>query len=252
MSEVLPVFIGYDDRVDEAYRVCRHSIVARSSKAVRVMPLKHKPLRNAGLFDRPWRISESGQYVDERDGKPFSTQFSHSRFIVPAYAKSLSISGWALFLDCDFLLKADIAELFALADNDYAAMCVMHEHVPDEALKMDGVEQTRYHRKNWSSLVLFNLDHPLNADLTVDAVNHKPGSWLHAFGWLPDEALGGLPKEWNWIEGVTPRHLRPKAVHYSAGGPWFEECRDVAYAQEWIAERAGMSRIRASDMRAVA
>ena len=248
-DKTLHVFIGYDDREDEAYKVCRYSIVRRSSEAVSVHPLKHKPLRDMGLFDRPWRISESGQYVDERDGRPFSTQFSHSRFLVPEYAKKLGISGWALFVDCDFLFRANLAHLFELADPEYALMCVQHEHIPDETLKMDGVEQTRYYRKNWSSLMLFNLDHPLNKDLDIDAVNHKPGSWLHSFGWLPDEAIGDLPAAWNWIEGVSPRILPPKAVHYSVGGPWFENYRDVAFAQEWIAERAMMSRIRAADLR---
>ena len=35
----------------------------------------------------------------------------------------------------------------------FAVMCVHHEYQPTESWKMDGVPQTRYPRKNWSSEV---------------------------------------------------------------------------------------------------
>jgi hypothetical protein len=237
---MLNVFVGYDDREDEAYRVCHFSIANRTPETVAIRPLKHRPLRQLGLFTRPWRITESGQYVDERDGKPFSTQFSHSRFLVPAYARHLGVTEkWALFCDCDFMFRADLRELFALADDRFAVMCVKHRHKPAEGLKMDGMAQTQYRRKNWSSLVLFNLHHPANAALDAKTVNEQPGSWLHAFGWLRDKQIGEFPPEWNWIEGASPE-IEPKAVHFSAGGPWFPEYADVRYADEWRMVRAQM------------
>lgn len=240
-NPLLPIYIGWDTREQEAYDVLRHSIIDRTQSATYIRPLKHRQLRDQGLFDRPWRIGETGQYVDERDGKPFSTEFSHSRFLTPYLARrDVSATGWALFLDCDFLLQADIKHLFDLTEDRFAVMCVKHHHNPTDTVKMDGVAQTQYHRKNWSSLVLFNLAHPLNADLTPDVVNHKPGSWLHAFGWLPDEAIGEIGPEWNWIEGVTPDSVHPKAVHYSAGGPWFDSYENVRWSNEWKAERARM------------
>ena len=55
-----------------------------------------------------------------------------------------------LFLD-------DPAKLFALADDQFAVMVVKHDHQPTETTKMDGQLQTVYARKNWSSVILWNL-----------------------------------------------------------------------------------------------
>jgi len=240
-SEVLPIYIGWDSREQDAYEVCRFSIIDRTKASTYIRPLKHRTLRAEGLFDRPWRVGETGQYVDERDGKPFSTEFSHSRWLTYLLAKrDVPSAKWAAFMDCDFLFQANIKELFALADERFAVMCVKHRHTPTDSVKMDGVAQTSYHRKNWSSLVLFNLQHPLNADLTVDVVNHKPGSWLHSFSWLKDEDIGELPPEWNWIQGVSP-DVTPKAVHYSEKAPWF-----IEHGGLWELERSRMRNPRPS------
>lgn len=239
---MIHAFIGYDDREDEAYRVCRFSLVRRASDAVCVHPLKHKMLRQLGLFWRPWNVEGlTGQYVDGIDGRPFSTQFSHTRFLVPAYAQELKIDAtWVLFVDCDFLFMADVGTLLSLAEPDKAVMVVQHEHKPRETLKMDAVTQTTYRRKNWSSLILWNLSHEANKVLTPDMVNNRPGGWLHAFSWLPDGLIGSLPVGWNWIEGISPPVERPGAVHYSVGGPWFEGYENCAYAREWLSERGLM------------
>lgn len=238
---MLNVFVGYDAREDEAYRVCQFSIVSRASKPVNIVPMKHRELRRVGLFDRPWRIDERGQYFDERDGKPFSTEFSHSRFLVPAYAAQLGISqGWVLFCDCDFLFQADIANLFALADPAYAVMVVKHTHKPPEGLKMDGVAQLRYRRKNWSSLVLWNLGHGANDQMTASLANTLAGSALHAFGWLKNKEIGTLPQEWNFLVGYTKAtDSAIKALHFTDSGPWMREPRDDP-DRLWINEQSRM------------
>lgn len=59
----------------------------------------------------------------------------------------------ALFCDLDFMFRDDIKKLFALADDRYAVMCVQHDYQPPEETKMDGRTQTKYARKNWSSLM---------------------------------------------------------------------------------------------------
>lgn len=234
MDEVLPVFIGYDAREHEAYEVCRRSLVRRSSQALYIQKLSMDGLRQSGIYHRPQRANGNG-FVDLRDGKPFSTAFAFTRFLVPAL---MQYDGWALFCDCDFLFLSDIAGLFALSDDRYAAMCVKHQHDPAEASKMNGVEQTRYRRKNWSSLVLWNCGHPANGWLTESAVNFKSGQHLHAFEWLKDSEIGELPVSWNWLSGVSaPLEDRlPDAVHYTLGGPWFSECRDVPLADLWLEE----------------
>lgn len=241
---MINVFVGYDSREDEAFQVCRFSLTERSSVEVKVYPIKHKALRHAGLFNRGWRVKgDTGQYIDERDGKPFSTEFSHSRFLVPDYAKALGIrEKWVLFCDCDFLFLEPVERLFELADDRYAVMVCKHNHCPSEIKKMDGVMQTSYPCKNWSSLILWNLRHPLNQKLNSYRVNTESGSWLHQFKWLPEDAIGALPLEWNWIEGAVPGDLNPSAVHYSVGGPWFDDYRNVKYADKWVEERSVMRR----------
>ena len=77
----LLVCVGYDSREDIAYQVCRHSIYRRSTLPIEIYPLKHKELRDRGIFWRPWLTAGSGQTVDCIDGRPFSTAFSHTRFL---------------------------------------------------------------------------------------------------------------------------------------------------------------------------
>jgi len=132
--------------------------------------------------------------------------------------------------------------LFDLADDKYAVMVVKHQHVPTEQEKMDGQKQTKYYRKNWSSLILWNCGHPANAALTPDAVNRETGSFLHRFSWLKDEEIGALPETWNWLEGwsTKPASGHPSVVHYTRGGPWFDEWKDVDYADLWLKEAAAL------------
>lgn len=236
MSDVLSIYIGYDQREEEAWNVCRQSLERRASTALHIVKLEERALRFNGWYDRPWRV-ENGQKIDARDEKPFSTDFSFTRFLVPALALH---QGWALFCDCDFLFTADVEVLFGLADPKYAVQVVKHQHDPSETVKMDGVRQTKYHRKNWSSLILWNCEHPSNRLLTTQAINHEPGQWLHAFGWLRDEEIGDLPLTWNWLSGVNEPldgEKVPNAIHYTLGGPWFENWRHVPYADLWMKER---------------
>ncbi|MFG0316881.1 MAG: glycosyltransferase, partial [Planctomycetota bacterium JB042] len=132
--------------------------------------------------------------------------------------------------------RADVAELFSLVNDRYALMCVQHDHRPEENVKMDGQVQTRYRRKNWSSLMLWNCDHPGNERLTPELVNGLPGRDLHRFCWLEDREIGALPGAWNWLEGISDPAVDPKAVHFTRGGPWHEGFEDVRYADEWRSE----------------
>lgn len=154
----------------------------------------------------------------------------------------MEYKGWALFMDADMIFLSDISKLFALVDDKYAVMVVKHQqHIVKEYVKMDGREQQRYHRKNWSSFILWNCSHPLNRQMTPEKVSFMPGLDLHTFSWLPDSAIGSLPFSYNYISGVSPKlppesGYRPDVIHYTDGGPWFENCRDVPYAQMWMDE----------------
>jgi lipopolysaccharide biosynthesis glycosyltransferase len=231
----LKVYVGYDQREHAAYEVCRHSLIRRSSLPVDCRPLTIDGLRRQGWYSREHYLV-NGQRFDFQDKKPFSTDFSFSRFLVPALE---NYQGWALFLDCDFLIRGDIAQLFEDADKDKAVLCVKHHHEPEEGLKMDGVLQTRYRRKNWSSLVLWNCGHPSNRRLTVENANTRPGAWLHAFEWLEEHEIGMLPADWNFLVGwdKLPYNEVPRGLHYTSGGPWFSDTQDVPYADLWLRER---------------
>lgn len=170
------------------------------------------------------------------DQKPFSTEFSHTRFLVPAL---MTYHGWALVMDSDMIFLSDIAKLFALCDDKYAVMCVKHEHHPKAGEKMDGQLQQPYFRKNWSSFMLINCGHDANKCLTPNDVNTASGSDLHSFAWLDDKHIGSLPYTYNYITTVSPPlpvKEYPDVIHYTEGGPWFPNCADVTYAEKWTEE----------------
>jgi hypothetical protein len=232
MPDPLRIFVGWDHREPEAFEVCRFSLERRASVPVDVKPIKLDELRAQGLYSR--------------DQDPLaSTEFTYSRFLTPALAK---FDGLALFCDCDFLWLADVAELFAAVDPGKAVHCVKHDYRPTETTKMDGKQQTLYPRKNWSSLMLFNCSHPSVRSLTPEVVNRESGAYLHQMKWAADDEIGGLPLDWNWLEGWSEKPVRgePKAVHFTRGGPWFEQWRDVEYGDRWLAERAAMAEQRTS------
>ncbi|XP_039145966.1 protein CDI-like [Dioscorea cayenensis subsp. rotundata] len=220
------VFVGYDPREEVAFDVCKHSLLKHSSIPLTITPIKQSELRSGGLY---WRDR----------GPTESTEFSFTRFLTPFLA---SYSGWALFIDCDFLYTSDIAPLLSLIDDRFAIMCVKHEYAPKEATKMDGAVQTVYPRKNWSSMVLYNCGHPKNrAALTPEVVSTQSGAYLHRFMWLDDDEIGEVPFVWNFLVGhnkVDPEDPEtfPKVLHYTSGGPWFERYKDCEFADLWLKE----------------
>ena len=221
---MIKVFIGYDPREAVAYSVLAHSIHARSSVPVAIIPLMLREL--------------TGMLTRERHPLQ-STDFSFSRFLTPALS---DFTGWSVFMDCDMLVLDDIAELFALRDDRYAVMVVKHEHVPREEKKFLDQPQTPYQKKNWSSVMLFN-----NARcraLTPDYVNTASGLELHQFKWLPgDDLIGEIPSRWNHLVGYSPPRTDVSLVHYTLGGPYFEEYQECEYAQEWRQEQQAMLRV---------
>jgi hypothetical protein len=228
MAAPFRIFIGWDQREPEAFDVAKFSLTRRASIPVSVTPIKVAELRAQGLY--------------RRDADPLAaTEFTYTRFLTPALA---GYSGWALFCDCDFLWLGDIAGLLEYTQAPKAVYCVQHDYRPKEATKMDGAVQTVYPRKNWSSLMLFNCDHPSVQDLTPEVVNRESGAYLHRMQWAADDEIGALPVDWNWLEGWNekPTQGTPKAVHFTRGGPWFENWRHVDYGDLWLAEREAMER----------
>ena len=224
---MIRVYVGWDPRDELAYRACIASLHAHASVPVDVIGLRDHLLRKAGLYWRPYHVEEGGQMVDGRDGRPFSTQFAFTRFAIPLIDRS---DDWVVFCDSDMLWRADIADLIALAEDDKTVMCVQHDYQPAETVKMDGVSQAVYARKNWSSLMLLR---PARCKrLTPYVVNNSGGRWLHAFSWVLDEDLGALPERWNWLEGWSSPDVDPAIVHHTRGTP--DMIGDaIPYADEW-------------------
>ena len=216
-------FIGYDSREDIAYRVCKQSLLKYASIDLNIIALKLYELIAKGFYKSP---------IDPLA----STDFTYSRFLI---ASLMGFKGWAVFCDCDFLFMEDVSKLFSNLSDDKALYCVQHDYKPKEKHKMDGQQQTIYPRKNWSSFIVFNCSHPSNKNLDVKLVNKETGSFLHQFKWLKDDEIGSLDERGNWLEGWTSNHNKnnPYAVHYTRGGPWFEEWYDVEFAEEWLKER---------------
>ncbi len=223
-ADPVKVFIGYDPKETVAFTVLSHSIHRHSSVPVSITPIMLSQLD--GVF--------------KRERNPLqSTEFSFSRFLAPWLC---NYEGWAVFMDCDMIVRDDIAKLWALRDDRYAVLCVQHDYEPAETEKFLGQVQTKYAKKNWSSVMLFN-----NAKcraLTPGYVNTATGLELHQFKWLESDSLiGKLPPRWNHLVGEYAPNPDAALVHYTIGGPYFDEYRDCDFSAEWFAERDAALRV---------
>ena len=218
---MIPVYIGFDTREAVAYSVLAYSIQRHATEPVSITPLM---------------LSQLGS-VFTREKHPLqSTEFSFTRFLTPYLS---GYTGWSLFMDCDMLVREDIARLWALRDERYAVMAVKHEHVPRETEKFLGMPQTKYEKKNWSSVMLFN--NARCTALTPDYVNQASGLELHQFKWLAtDEDIGALPQRWNHLVGYNEPRSDAALVHYTLGGPYFPEYDGCEYSAEWHEEKERM------------
>lgn len=212
----LPIYIGYEEREHKAYEVCKRSIDVHKTPNVSTHKLRSQDIE---LYDRNW-------------GEPQSTDFTFTRFWVP-YLNGFQ--GWAMFVDCDFLFLADPYRILRHCTGDKAVYVVKHPpYVPHTEIKMDGISQHKSFRKNWASLIVFNCSHPSNKVLTPEYLNnHRPGLDFHQLKWLKDDEIGSIPLEWNCLDDYY--HLEnPKAIHYTDGGPWFENYKQTMYSDLWL------------------
>lgn len=222
------IFIGYDAREAEAFSVCRESVRHRLNAPVPTRGLVLSVLRKGGLYTRPTDMRD-GRLWDVISGAPMATEFAISRFLVPTLARR----GWALFMDCDMLVMENLHMLFRNLDPRKAVYCVKHQHEPTNTHKMDGQLQTFYARKNWSSFMVFNCEHPSNKALDLEMVNSLPGRDLHRFCWLKDDEIGELDPAWNYLVGHSDPKIQPKVIHWTNGGPWFKEYENEPYSDDW-------------------
>lgn len=219
-SKVLNVFIGYDPVETVAWHTLVQSIINTSSVPVSFTPLNLRHLKEC--------------YFREHDIRQ-SNEFSFSRFLVPYLS---SFNGYSLFVDCDMMFRGDIALLFneIREKDDIAVMVVKHDYKSKISVKYLDKIQYDYPRKNWSSVILFNNEHPDNRCLTPEYISKADAATLHRFAWLKDENIGGLHVSWNWLVGeyeLGEVDFDIRNVHWTLGGPYFKEFHDVDFSDEW-------------------
>jgi hypothetical protein len=221
--EPVRIFIGYDPREAVAFSVLAFSIHRRASVPVTIAPLM---------------LSQLGRLMTRERHPLQSTDFAFSRFLTPLLS---GYAGWSLFTDCDMLMLDDVAKLWSLRDERYAVQVVKHDHRPREDSKFLGAPQTRYEKKNWSSVILFN--NARGRALSAEYVNSATGLELHQFKWLGDDSLiGELPPRWNHLVGYSAPSRDVSLAHFTLGGPYFDEYRDCEFAPAWRAELDAMQR----------
>jgi len=214
---MIKIFIGYDPREKVAYHTLVQSIIENASEPVSISPIAKKHLGN--IYQRTRTVKES-------------TEFSLTRFLTPYLS---GFDGWSIFMDCDMIVTSDIKTLWGLRDDKYAVMCVKHDYTPSSERKFLDQIQTVYPKKNWSSVMLFN--NAKCTSLTPELVQYEDGLFLHQFKWLEsDDLIGEIPHTWNFLVGEEEKLNNgklPDLIHYTLGGPYFEDYKGCDYEEVW-------------------
>ena len=210
---MIDIFVGFDKREAVAYHVFCQSVLEKSSAPVRFTPLALNTL--------------AGYVETHTDG---SNQFIYSRFLVPFL---MNYEGWAIFADGDMICQEDIVKLWDIRDNSKAVMVVKHDYETKSHSKYLGNKNENYPRKNWSSIVLWNCGHVLNRCIDLNYVMTHSGAHLHRFSWLPDNLIGDIPVEWNWLTTEYPDNKNAQLLHFTLGTPCFKTYWNCDMAEVW-------------------
>jgi hypothetical protein len=226
------IWIGFDPREAAAFAVARESVQKHVPRQWPVYGLVLSKLIERGLYTRPMEMRPGVDCAimwDVLSDAPMSTQHACARFLVPHLAQF----GWAVFMDGDMMVRAPMSPMIHALDRKFAVYCVKHRFDPPAGVKMDGQQQTRYARKNWSSFLVFNVDHPSNKRLTLEIINTLPGRDLHRLCWLQDHEIGELPPEWNFLVGHTDPAVEPKCIHWTSGTPDMRGYENAPFSDDW-------------------
>ena len=212
------IFIGFDNREPIGYHVLSHSILENSSIPVTITPIKLENLKK--FYKRKKTIKDS-------------TDFSISRFLTPYLS---NFKGYSLFVDCDFIIRADIIDLIKIIKKNpnKAIWCVKHKnYIPKEKVKFLNEKQLPYDKKNWSSFVIYN--NKKCKILTPKFIEKANGLYLHQFKWIKnDNMIGSLPSSWNVLVGEKIIKKNFKALHFTKGGPYFKQYRKCQGSKYWF------------------
>jgi len=210
---MINLFVGFDPREAVAYHVFCNSIIQNTSVPVQITPLA---------------LSQLQEFNETHDDR--SNDFVYSRFLTPYLS---DFKGWAIFADGDMICQGDLKELIDMADPSKAVMVVKHDYQTKATQKYLGNINENYPRKNWSSVILWNCDHPKHKILTPDFVSKQTGKFLHRFSWLDDQDIGELPLEWNWLASEYRVNREAKLIHFTLGTPCFKDYKNSDMADIW-------------------
>ena len=210
---MINLFVGFDPREAVAYHVFCNSIIQNTSVPVQITPLV---------------LSQLQEFNETHDDR--SNDFVYSRFLTPFLS---DFKGWAIFADGDMICQGDLKELIDMADPSKAVMVVKHDYQTKATQKYLGNINENYPRKNWSSVILWNCEHPKHKILTPDFVSKQTGKFLHRFSWLDDQDIGELPLEWNWLASEYRVNREAKLIHFTLGTPCFKDYKNSDMADIW-------------------
>lgn len=210
---MINLFVGFDPREAVAYHVFCNSIIQNTSVPVQITPLV---------------LSQLQEFNERHDDR--SNDFVYSRFLTPYLS---DFKGWTIFADGDMICQGDLKELIDMADPSKAVMVVKHDYQTKATQKYLGNINENYPRKNWSSVILWNCDHPKHKILTPDFVSKQTGKFLHRFSWLDDQDIGELPLEWNWLASEYRVNREAKLIHFTLGTPCFKDYKNSDMADIW-------------------
>jgi len=221
LNDTINLYAGFDAREEIGYHTFCSSVIHGCSIPISITPVGNALLEGVTM----------GRRSDE------STDFARVRFLIPWM---LGYKGWALFCDgSDMLVKADLGELWDLRDPYKAVQVVKHDYRTKHPRKFVGTEMEcdnrDYPRKNWSSVMIINCANFSWRCISPSTINDFSGEVLHQFKFLPEERIGELPDQWNWLVDEYGADRDAKLLHWTAGIPAFPHYANAPMADEWAA-----------------
>jgi len=204
------LFTGWDEREAAGLHTFVQSVLEYASCPVSFTPL-------------------SSQLLQVADRNVGSNRFTWARLAIP---RLCGYQGGAIFMDgADMLCRADLAALEALRDPKKAVQVVKHAYQTKNPRKYRGTSMESpnldYERKQWASVMLINCWHLAwkGASDDLDSLQLR---------FIPDELIGELPIEWNWLADEHGQNRDAHILHFTAGIPAFPQHADAPHADEWF------------------
>ena len=109
------------------------------------------------------------------------------------------------------LVRDDIARSGKLRDERYAVQVVKHVHVPKEETKFLGAVQTKYEKKNWSSVMLVNCATLHRAHPRLREPRHRARAAPVQVAGRRRRSSARFPARWNHLVGYDAPAARTRA-----------------------------------------